>query len=71
MAIAKTFGRLAEMSPVTLRLAKQAVKNAARMDLRSGLDAESDLFALAFSSEDKEEGVRAFLGKRKPVFQGK
>jgi len=63
--------RIAEMSPVTLRLAKQAVKNAARMDLRSGLDAESDLFALAFSSEDKEEGIGAFLAKRKAEFKGK
>jgi enoyl-CoA hydratase len=63
--------RIAEKSPVALALAKMAVKNAARMNLREGLDAEIDLFALCFSSEDKEEGVRAFLEKRKPEFKGR
>src|SRR5213593_611149 len=64
-------GKIAEMSPVALRMAKQAVKNAARMDLRTGLEAELDLFALCFASEDKEEGVRAFIEKRKAEFKGR
>jgi enoyl-CoA hydratase len=59
------------MSPVALAMAKQAVKNAARLDLRAGLEAEVDLFALCFSSVDKEEGVRAFIEKRKPDFRGR
>lgn len=63
--------RIAEKSPVALAMAKTAVKNAARMNLREGLDQEVDLFALCFSSEDKEEGVRAFLEKRKPEFKGR
>jgi len=63
--------RIAGMSPVALAMAKKAVKNAARMNLATGLEAESDLFALCFASEDKEEGVRAFLEKRKPDFKGK
>ena len=63
--------KIAEMSPVALAMAKQAVKNASRLDLRAGLDAEVDLFALCFSSEDKEEGVKAFLEKRKPDFKGR
>jgi enoyl-CoA hydratase len=63
--------KIAEMSPVALAMAKQAVKNAARLDLRAGLEAEVDLFALCFSSEDKEEGVRAFIEKRKPDFRGR
>ena len=64
-------GKIAGMSPVALRMAKQAVKNAARMDLRAGLEAELDLFALCFASEDKEEGVRAFIEKRKAEFKGR
>jgi len=68
---AELANRIAEMSPVALALAKKAVKNAARMNLANGLEAESDLFALCFSSADKEEGVRAFLEKRKPGFTGK
>ncbi|HMV49539.1 MAG TPA: enoyl-CoA hydratase-related protein [Blastocatellia bacterium] len=64
-------GRIAEKSPVALAMAKTAVKAAARTTLREGLDQEIDLFALCFSSEDKEEGVRAFLEKRKPEFKGR
>jgi enoyl-CoA hydratase/carnithine racemase len=59
------------MSPIALAMAKQAVKNAARLDLRAGLEAEVDRFALCFSSVDKEKGVRAFVEKRKPEFKGK
>jgi enoyl-CoA hydratase/carnithine racemase len=63
--------RIAEKSPVALRLAKEAVKLASRSNLDEGLRREVDLFALCFSSEDKNEGVKAFLEKRKPVFTGK
>jgi enoyl-CoA hydratase len=64
-------GRIAEKSPVALRLAKEAVRIASRSNLDEGLRREVDLFALCFSSEDKDEGVRAFLEKRKPQFKGR
>src|SRR5438045_1042064 len=63
--------RIAEKSPIALRMAKEAVKLASRSNLDEGLRREVDLFALCFSSEDKDEGVKAFLEKRKPVFKGK
>ncbi len=63
--------RIADKSPIALRLAKEAVKLASRSNLDEGLRREVDLFALCFSSEDKNEGVGAFLEKRKPNFQGK
>jgi enoyl-CoA hydratase len=66
-----TANQIAEKSPIALQAAKEAVKTAARANLREGLDREVDLFALCFASEDKEEGVRAFLEKRKPEFTGR
>lgn len=63
--------RMAEKSPVALRLAKEAVKLASRSNLDEGLRREVDLFVMCFSSEDKDEGVSAFLEKRKPEFKGR
>lgn len=71
---AKTFemaNKIAEKSPIALQMAKEAVKLAARSNLDEGLRREVDLFAICFSTADKEEGVAAFLEKRKPVFTGK
>src|SRR6266576_5357700 len=63
--------RIAEKSPIALSLSKEAVKVASRSNLDEGLRREVDLFALCFSTEDKDEGVGAFLEKRKPNFTGK
>jgi enoyl-CoA hydratase len=63
--------RIAEKSPIALSLAKESVKLASRSNLDEGLRREVDLFALCFSTEDKNEGVSAFLEKRKPVFKGR
>ena len=63
--------KIAEKSPIAVRLAKEAIKSASRSNLDEGLRREIDLFALCFSTEDKTEGVSAFLEKRKPEFKGK
>src|SRR3954463_2913962 len=63
--------RIAEKSPIALRMAKEAVKLASRSNLDEGLRREIDLFAICFSSEDKDEGVDAFLKKRKAEFKGR
>ncbi len=68
MEVANT---IAEKSPVALRLAKEAVKMALRTGLDEGLRREAAMFLVAFSSEDKAEGVAAFLEKRKPEFKGR
>lgn len=62
---------IAEKAPIALQMCKEAVKFASRSNLDEGLRREIDLFAICFSTEDKEEGVSAFLEKRKPVFKGK
>jgi len=63
--------KIAEKAPIALQLSKEAVKFASRSNLDEGLRREVDLFAICFSTEDKQEGVTAFLEKRKPVFKGK
>ncbi len=63
--------KLAEKAPIALQLSKEAVKFASRSNLDEGLRREVDLFAICFSTEDKQEGVSAFLEKRKAEFQGR
>ncbi|CAN5580508.1 enoyl-CoA hydratase-related protein [soil metagenome] len=63
--------RIAAKAPIALQLCKEAVKFASRSNLDEGLRREVDLFALCFSTEDKDEGVSAFLEKRKPEFKGR
>lgn len=67
----KIADKIAEKAPIALQLCKEAVKFASRSSLDEGLRREVDLFAICFSTEDKEEGVSAFLEKRKPEFKGR
>lgn len=63
--------QIASKSPVALELIKEAVRASVRTSLDEGLRHETTFFGLVFSSEDKEEGVRAFLEKRTPTFKGR
>jgi len=62
---------IATRSPIGVRLAKEAVNQAFETNLRAGLDAERKAFHLAVSSEDAQEGMKAFLEKRKPEIKGR
>lgn len=68
MAIAKT---LASRSPFALSLAKQAINKGYDHEQNSGLSLEAELFAKTFTSEDHNEGIKAFIEKRAPKFTGK
>ena len=63
--------RIAAMSPLTLRVAKEAVRASQKLAVEDGLAYERDLFCLCFSSKDKEEGVAAFLDKRQAEWTGR
>ena len=63
--------RIAAKSPLTLKVAKEAIRAAERMGVEEGLLYERDLFCLCFSSEDKQEGVAAFLEKRPAAWKGR
>ena len=53
-----------------LRAAKLAIDGGLDMDLRSALAWESQLFAALFATDDRREGMVAFVEKRKPKFTG-
>jgi enoyl-CoA hydratase len=63
--------KIASKSPLAVRVAKEAVRASQRLSIEDGLVYERDLFCLCFSTADKEEGVRAFLDKRPPAWQGR
>jgi enoyl-CoA hydratase len=63
--------KLASRPPLAVRYAKEAVNRSQEGDTASGFALESYLHALSCTTEDKKEGVAAFLEKRKGKFKGK
>jgi enoyl-CoA hydratase/carnithine racemase len=68
LALART---IAARPPVAARLAKQAVLTAQEAGLSDGLSAERAMFDEAMATEDRVEGMQAFLEKREPEFKGR
>ena len=64
-------GRVAERPPLAVRLGKQAVLAAEETALSAGLEQERRLYELAMATEDRVEGMNAFMEKRKPEFRGR
>lgn len=61
---------LLEKGPIALRLGKEAVHKAMDLTLDQGLRLEEDLYALLQTTQDRAEGVQAFLDRKKPTFTG-
>lgn len=62
--------RIARLPPLSVQSAKEAVNLSQDMPLQAGLAMERKSLQLLFASEDKTEGMSAFLEKRKPDFKG-
>jgi enoyl-CoA hydratase/carnithine racemase len=62
---------IAERPPIAVRLGKQAVLAAEETALSAGMETERRLYELAMATEDRVEGMRAFLEKREPKFEGR
>jgi enoyl-CoA hydratase/carnithine racemase len=62
---------VARRPPIAVRLGKQAVLAADETPMAAGLAHERRLYELAMATEDRVEGMNAFVEKRKPVFRGR
>jgi len=68
----RTIGeKICSLSPIAIRVCKEAINQAAQSSLDAGLAYEVMAEALCFSSEDRAEGIQAFLDKRPAQFKGK
>ena len=63
--------QLAERAPIALRYVKEAALKGLDSTLDQGLRLEADLYFLLFSTQDREEGLRAWREKRTPHFHGR
>jgi enoyl-CoA hydratase/carnithine racemase len=68
LAIAKT---IAALPPLAIMQIKEAVLAGEDSSLEAGLALERKAFQLLFATADQKEGMRAFLDKRKPEFEGR
>jgi enoyl-CoA hydratase len=57
-------------SPISLRLAKDVIDSGMDKDLTGACQLELDAFVLCFGTRDRNEGMKAFQEKRRPVFTG-
>lgn len=63
--------RIAEKSPITLKLLKRTLRDGADMPLSAAIGHEQAMIGLVLDSQDAHEGCSAFLEKRKPQFTGR
>ncbi|NPV90587.1 MAG: enoyl-CoA hydratase/isomerase family protein [Firmicutes bacterium] len=68
MKLART---LASRAPIALAMIKNSINVGAALDMNSALEHEATCFGVLFDSEDRDEGLKAFLEKRKAVFKGR
>jgi 2-(1,2-epoxy-1,2-dihydrophenyl)acetyl-CoA isomerase len=70
-AVYEIAARIAAGPPIAIRLARRALYHNADADLKSSLEFETFAQNICFETEDAREGIRAFVEKREPTFEGR
>jgi len=63
--------KMASYGPVALHMVKTAINNGLQADMKTALQLEARCCSICFATEDRVEGVNAFMEKRKPNFRGR
>lgn len=72
MATCETIAKkIMSKAPIAIKAAKTAINNGIMLDVETGVALEGEACGAPFCSEDRVEGMRAFLDKRAAVFKGK
>ncbi len=67
----KMAAKIAAKAPLAVGYAKFAIGKGMQVDIDTAMSIESDMFGMCCASSDKNEGLQAFVEKRKPQFQNK
>lgn len=67
----KMMDEIIKKAPIAVRYAKVVINKGIDMDLKNALELEKDIAGLTFATIDKQEGMDAFIEKRKPIFKNK
>lgn len=62
--------KIAARGPLAVNMAKKAIRRGFHTDLHEGLKIEAEYFAQTFATKDHNEGIKAFIEKRAPQFNG-
>ncbi len=71
MEVEKIVDELLSKAPIALKYAKEAVRKGLELPIHEGMRLEGDLSIILQTTRDRDEGIKAFLEKRKPKFEGK
>ena len=67
----KVASKIAALPPLAVRSIKEVLRLGADVPLETAMSLERKAFQLLFATEDRQEGISAFLEKRQPVFKGR
>lgn len=67
----KAAGRICANAPLSTAQAKKAITHGLQMDVRTGMFFEIEAYSRLIPTQDRQEGINAFVEKREPVFRGR